>query len=135
MKSASGNILYLFDNLKDIDLRKKIAEHFKIRNVEVFDNYIKTIRIVRNICAHGHNLYDLRLRQSIKTGELRGLDSSQRNNISGCIIVMIKILESISINRSIELGYKITELVANPQFSEIYDIIKHVKVTPNNATA
>lgn len=125
-----GNMLYLFQNLKDDNLKEQIALRFNISNVEVFESYIKTIRIVRNICAHGHNLYDLHLPKSIMTGELKGLDAKQRSNISGCIIVMAKILDAISTNRSRDLKNRITELVADRQFASIHHLISHVRTVP-----
>jgi abortive infection bacteriophage resistance protein len=56
-----GDILYLYSSLKDAKLKEEIAAHYNIRNVDIFDNYMSTLRVIRNLCAHGHNIYDLKL--------------------------------------------------------------------------
>lgn len=104
-----GNMLYLFQNLKDKTLRKQIADRFNISNLDAFESQMKTVRVIRNVCAHGHNLYDIHFPQSIKTGELKGLDIKQRNNISGGLIVIANILQSISENSSNELILRVSD--------------------------
>lgn len=125
-----GNMLYLFQNLKDKTLRQQIACRFNITNLDAFESQMKTIRVIRNVCAHGHNLYDIHFPQSIKTGELKGLDTKQRNNISGGLIVIANILKSISENRSNELIYRVGELLTKKEFTAIQSIIQHISITP-----
>ncbi len=125
-----GSMLFLFQNIKDKALRQKISERFGFHNLEAFENQMKTLRIMRNLCAHGHNLYDIRFPQSIKTGGLKGMDNKQRNNISGGLIVMQNLLRSISETRSKEFADKVQNLLSNPQFESIYGIIEHITLTP-----
>lgn len=125
-----GNMLYLFQNLKDEKLRQKIANRFNISNLDAFESQMKTVRVIRNVCAHGHNLYDIHFPQTIKVGALKGLDQKQRNNISGGIIVMRSILSAISENRQQELADKINNLLASPQFATIQSVISHISTTP-----
>lgn len=66
-----GDILVLYSCLKGKKLKGEIALHYNIRNTNVFENYMGTIRIIRNLCAHGHNIYDLKLKKSIKAGPMR----------------------------------------------------------------
>ena len=125
-----GNMLYLYQNLKDNNLRQRIANRFSIRNLDAFESQMKTIRIIRNICAHGHNLYDIHFPQSIKVGGLKGLDNKQRSNISGGIIVIGAILRTISENRRKDFTDKINILLLNSQFKTIRPIISHISTTP-----
>lgn len=125
-----GNMLYLFQNLKNERLRQQIADRFNISNLDAFESQMKTVRVIRNICAHGHNLYDIHFPQSIKVGELKGLDNKQRNNISGGIIVMESILRAISENRRQEFISKINSLLADSQFATIKSVISHISTTP-----
>ena len=125
-----GGMLYLYQNLKEESLKQKIADKFNISNLDAFESQMKTVRIIRNVCAHGHNLYDLHLPQSIKVGELKGLDNKQRHNISGGIIIMASILKAISQNRRDELIYKINALLSNPEFAAILPIIKYISTKP-----
>lgn len=125
-----GSMLFLYQNLKSADLRQQIADKFGISNLDAFESQMKTVRIIRNICAHGHNLYDIHFPQSIKTGELKGLSNKQRNNISGGLIVIESILKTISENRKNELDDKIQKLLLNPQFISIKPIISHITTEP-----
>lgn len=125
-----GSMLFLYQNLKSADLRQQIADKFGISNLDAFESQMKTIRIIRNICAHGHNLYDIHFPQSIKTGEIKGLSNKQRNNISGGLIVIESILKTISENRKNELDDKIQKLLLNPQFISIKSIISHITTEP-----
>ncbi len=125
-----GNMLYLYQNLKNETLRQKIADRFNISNLDAFESQMKTVRIIRNICAHGHNLYDIHFPQSIKVGELKGLNNRQRNNISGGILVMEAILRSISVNRSKEMIEKVNTLLSSFESSSINQIISHIVTHP-----
>ena len=129
-----GNMLFLFQNLKNTDLKKKIADRFNISNLDAFESQMKTIRIIRNICAHGHNLYDIHFPQSIKTGELKGLDNKQRNNLSGGLIVIDAILKSISENRRAEFINKIHSVLSDPRFKAIQPIISHISINPSQTS-
>lgn len=129
-----GSMLFLFQNLKSQELRHRIANRFNFCNLQAFESQMKTLRIIRNVCAHGHNLYDIHFPQSIKVGEIKGLDNKQRNNISGGLIIMNSLLKSISENRSSEFEYKIKELIVNPLFNSIRGIIKHVTLSPGKSS-
>ena len=126
-----GNMLYLYQNLKETGLKQRIADNFGISNIDAFESQMRTIRVIRNVCAHGHNLYDIHFPQSIKVGELKGLDNKQRNNISGGIIVVASILKSISQNRSKDFIDKINVLLSKDEFVAIQPILQHISTTPN----
>lgn len=133
-----GGMLFLYQNLRSKELRQQIAEKFGISNLEAFESQMKIIRNIRNVCAHGHNLYDIHFPQSIKVGELKGLSNTQRNNISGGLIVIENILKIISENRRSDYCNKIQALLESPQFADIRTIINHItlkpmKVLPSNA--
>lgn len=125
-----GSMLFLFQNIKSRELRQRIANRFNFINLEAFESQMKTLRIIRNVCAHGHNLYDIRFPQTIKTGQIKGLDKNQRSNISGGLIIILQILKSISENRSDDFANKIRQLLSNPQFNSIKKIINHITISP-----
>ncbi len=52
-----GGIIHLFNALKDKMVRRAISEHFKVRQLPVFESYLKAILTIRNYCAHGNVLY------------------------------------------------------------------------------
>lgn len=125
-----GSMLFLYQSLKSEELRQQISNKFGISNLDAFESQMKTVRIIRNVCAHGHNLYDLHFPQSIKVGELKGLSNKQRNNISGGLIVIESILKAISENRRAEFDDKIQKLLSNPQFASIKSIVGHISTKP-----
>lgn len=125
-----GNMLYLFENLKDSYLKESVRAKFNVSSSEAFLSQMRTIRTVRNVCAHGHNLFDLKFPKPIKVGELKGLDAGQRSTISGGLIVIANILRSISGNRSDELISRVNELLAKKEFAAIHPVIQHISMTP-----
>lgn len=53
-----GTIELIFKNLKSNDLQKQISNLYGIKNVSIFNNFLRTIVFIRNKCAHGDVLYD-----------------------------------------------------------------------------
>ena len=94
-----GAILKLYEQLKGKEDKMYIAHKFGIRQVVTFECYMHTIRQVRNSCAHGLLLYDLRLPQAIRRGPA-DYDPADRNNIIGSIRVIKYVIEQISDNRA-----------------------------------
>lgn len=125
-----GNMLYLFENLKDASLKELVRAKFNVSSLDAFLSQMKTIRTIRNVCAHGHNLFDLRFHKPLKVGELKGLDARQRSTISGGLIVIANILKSISENRSNELISRVSELLNKKEFVAIRSVIQHISMTP-----
>lgn len=125
-----GNMLYLFENIKDESVKEAIQARFNVSNLEAFISQMRTIRTIRNVCAHGHNLFDLKFHTPIKVGELKGLNAMQRSTISGGLIVIVSILKSISENRSKELVAKINNLLTTGEFASIQKIISRISIIP-----
>lgn len=125
-----GNMLYLFENIKDDGIKDAIRARFNVSNLEAFISQMATIRTIRNVCAHGHNLFDLKFHTPIKVGELKGLDAMQRSTISGGLIVIAAILKSISENRSKELVDKINDLLIKDEFASLHKITSRISITP-----
>lgn len=125
-----GNMLYLFENIKDESVKEAIRARFNVSNLEAFISQMRTIRTIRNVCAHGHNLFDLKFHTPIKVGELKGLNAMQRSTISGGLIVIASILKSISENRRKELVAKINGLLTKEEFASLHKIISRISITP-----
>jgi abortive infection bacteriophage resistance protein len=122
-----GDVLYLYSSLKDPTLKETIALHYNIKNVEVFESYMGALRVIRNLCAHGHNIYDLKLQKRIRKGPIAELEGNRLHNLTGGLLVLTYILNSISTNRVQDLRYKLNLLVSQPQISNIEDVIKELK--------
>ncbi len=119
-----GNIMNLYDNLKDNLLREEIAKHYGC-NIKTFINYFNTIRILRNHCAHGNCIYNIRLPKGIAgTGGAGKFYGEDRHNINGAIRVVKYILGKISRNRLNELTTGIEVLMAIDRGDNVNDTIK-----------
>ena len=57
-----GSIITLYENLLDKNLKLKIAQHYNLNTIPLFENYLQTLKVIRNSCAHGNHIYDLQLR-------------------------------------------------------------------------
>ncbi len=104
-----GAVTKLYEELKNTDDKIKIANIFGIRQVVTFQNYMHTIRTVRNACAHGLLLYDLSLPVRIRRGPARQ-SPQESGNILGALLVIKYIMAQISYNRAEELSSCVIKL-------------------------
>lgn len=98
-----GNIESLYLNLKNTADKLDICRHFGVNQTAIFENYIKTVRTLRNTCAHGGVLYDMRLPKSIKKGPAGNHTRDNSNNLCGSLKVVEYLLGQISNNRLKEM--------------------------------
>lgn len=94
-----GNLTTLYDNLLNIDDQRLICKHFNINKVSVFFNYIEAIRNLRNACAHGNVLYDIKLETSVRKGPAGHFNEAQCNRLYSVLNVVRYLLNTISPNR------------------------------------
>lgn len=104
-----GAVMKLYEQLKERDDKIFVAHKFGVRQVVTFESYMHTIRQVRNACAHGLLLYDLRLPQAIRRGPA-AYNPAERNNIIGAIRVISYIMGTISANRANDMSKQIKSL-------------------------
>lgn len=104
-----GAVMKLYEQLKERDDKIFVAHEFGIRQVVTFENYMHTIRQVRNVCAHGLMLYDMRLPRRINRGPARQTPQ-ESGNIVGALRVIKYIMGQVSANRATELSASIKSL-------------------------
>lgn len=104
-----GNIEILYSNLKSVEDKLDICRHFGVRQTAIFENYIYTVRTLRNTCAHGGVLFDMRMPKSIKNGPAGTLARSNEKTLYGALKVVEFFIGSISQNRLAEMKGKIGE--------------------------
>jgi abortive infection bacteriophage resistance protein len=104
-----GAVMKLYQELRDLDDKIIVANRFGIRQVVTFENYMHTVRTVRNACAHGLLLYDLKLPMAVRNGPAH-IQSQNRNNIIGALHVIKYIMSKVSENRAIDLSSSIRKL-------------------------
>lgn len=122
-----GDIIALCKSLKEKSIQKEIACHYGIRNIDVFFSFFDTVRVLRNLCAHGHNIFDLRLQKSIKRGMLSEIAGNECNNLSGAIRVVSYILSKISENRSVEMKKELSDLICKSRDAKFYSVVKYLE--------
>lgn len=107
-----GAIMKLYEQLKERDDKIFIAHKFGIRQVVTFENYMHTVRQVRNACAHGLLLYDMRLPRRINRGPAHQTPQ-ESGNIVGALRVIKYIVGQVSANRAAEMSASIKSLYEN----------------------
>lgn len=117
-----GNLTALYQAIKDSEVKKKIASEYGC-TLKVFVNYLETIRVIRNRCAHGSCLYNMVLAKGIKASPA-GIDAEDRHNIKGAWHVICYMLGSISQKRRCELEHDLKELLSSQRESSTNKIIE-----------
>lgn len=114
-----GSILKLYSNLRSDIVKSKIAKYYGITSVNVFMNYMETIKVIRNTCAHGGVLFDISLPLSIKNGPAGILNVNLKNNLAGALLVISYIMRQISENRANDM---------EDQIRRLFDSVRHKQV-------
>lgn len=117
-----GNLTALYQAIKDTKVKKKVVTEYGC-SLKVFINYLETIRVIRNKCAHGSCLYNMALAKGIKSTPAR-IDVEDRHNIKGAYSVVRYMLNTISNTRSTELEDNLKALLTEPRETSANAIIK-----------
>lgn len=92
-----GAVINLFVAIKDDSLKREIAMKFRVRSLRIFVNYLESVRDLRNFCAHGSVLFDLRLNKGLAKGPATpDFETAMKTSIQGVIKVVEYFLESVS---------------------------------------
>lgn len=106
-----GAVVKLYESIVDENIKTEIAQSFGVNDISVFLNYIKTMKDLRNLCAHSSVLFDATLPHPIGKGPAKGLNKNNNYNTLGAIRVAIYMLHQISSNRANELELKLSDLI------------------------
>ncbi|RBA29082.1 Abi family protein [Flavobacterium tibetense] len=104
-----GTILKIYKSFLDSEIKKRIANEYGIINIDKFINLMETIVYIRNTCAHGGVLFDLRLPKGISAIPGITFNNNNRHSLDSSIKVILYILEQISNDRKNEMQEKIKE--------------------------
>lgn len=107
-----GNIEKLYLNLKSPADKLDICRHFGVNQTAIFENYIKTVRTLRNICAHGGVLFDMRLPLGIKNGPAGRFSRIDGHNLCGALKVVEYLLGKVSCNRLNDMRSDISDALS-----------------------
>ena len=107
-----GEVFHLFKSIKDVKLKKKVADEFGIRTLVTLESYLEVSKNIRNVCAHSNVLFDFKPEKSIRKGPamMKGIANNQ--NLNGATRVVLYMLKQVSVKRYSELLKEIDELIA-----------------------
>lgn len=94
-----GEMVHLFKSIKDENLKLQIANHFGVKKLVTFENYLELIKDLRNTCAHGNVLYDFTPEKSIRKGPAMKKGIGENQNLNGALRVVLFMMKQISENR------------------------------------
>lgn len=109
-----GQVLLLFRNLLNEDLKKQIAKIYGINDIDVFENHLRAIVNIRNICSHSAVLFDFNQPLGIKKIPSKRYKLKTRNqtNLNASLRLILFILSKVSQNRADELETSLKRIFA-----------------------
>lgn len=113
-----GSIITLYESLLDQNLKLQIAKHYGLNTIPLFENYLQTLKVIRNACAHGNHIFDLQLIKAVKKGPLQHFEAEHRHDIYAVLLVLLYFLHHISENREQELRIAIEKHLKQPKNKE-----------------
>ena len=122
-----GQIIRVFNALKDSDLKMQIADIYGYKDLVAFKNHINAIVNIRNICSHNGILFDYNQPIGIKKipNHAFKVKSRSQTNLNASISVIFSILSTISQNRTDDLKNQLNKLIAeNLAIPELKEIIQ-----------
>jgi abortive infection bacteriophage resistance protein len=99
----------LYKNIKELQDKLTISNYFGVKQTAIFEQYIETVRKVRNICAHGGILFDLSLPKGITNGPAGRFCIHHSHKLTAAIQVIEFMLQTVSKNRAKEMQQDIKE--------------------------
>ncbi len=104
-----GNLETLYDSLILDKDKKLVSNRFGEPATATFKSYLSAIRELRNACAHGKIIFDLRLYNGIRSGKAGKFSSTNRHSVREALKVVDYMLGNISQNRVKDMWQDIKE--------------------------
>lgn len=121
-----GAIFQLFLSIKDKEIQSAISRHYNVDKLTIFISYFNAIRYLRNQCAHGDVLFDMKLPTPMKSGPAGKFTSFTNSNIIGAIEVVKYFLRQISIHRHSEFCKRLDLLLDNVENDTIAEVLNDI---------
>lgn len=131
-----GENVKLYCALLDNNLKQTICKNFGVRYVDVFENYIELVRILRNTCAHGSVLFDFKPFKRIKRGPANLESQEEYMNLYGSIKVVHYLLNQVSENRANDMMMELQGILDKyNSYPEIAEILEKCAGLPKEIVA
>lgn len=108
-----GVILKIFKNLHDRQIQERITNIYGIKNLQKFISLMETLVLLRNTCAHGGVLFDLKIPRGISKIPDIIFNNNDRMSLDSSIKVVSFFLNKISNDRKHEMETLINERFQN----------------------
>ena len=83
-----GNLEILYDSLILNKDKKLVSNRFGEPATTTFKSYLSVIRELRNACAHGKAIFDLKLYNGIRSGKAGTFSSADRHTVREALAVI-----------------------------------------------
>lgn len=108
-----GAISKLFQNIRDLQVKKDVARSFGLRAPQVLENWIRTIAVCRNLCAHHARIWNRRFSPISIPRRLR--NQIQISYLYRDYVFSIRQILS-SIHSDVSWGMELKQLLAESDF-------------------
>lgn len=123
-----GASMKLFYSLRDTSIQDTIVGCYNLKKLKVFNNFIRSVVYVRNMCSHGGVLYDLNQPKGINKIPADDLAFSNQYCLDASIKVIRYLLRQISKNREADLAGKLEALFSKHADNQVIRQIIKTKV-------
>lgn len=121
-----GAVFQLFLSISDKEVQSAVANHYKIEKLTIFTSYFNAIRYLRNQCAHGDVLFDMKLATPLKSGPAGKFNSFTNSNIIGAIEVVKYFLKQISTHRHDDFCNQLDDLLDGVDNYTVAEILNDI---------
>ena len=121
-----GGIYQLFLSISDKEIQSAISQHYNVDKLTIFTSYFNAIRYLRNQCAHGDVLFDMKLPIPMKSGPAGRFTSFTNSNIIGAIEVVKFFLKQISEHRYNDFCRQLDSLLDAVENDTIAEVLNDV---------
>ncbi len=121
-----GNVQFLFENIIDDAVKHQITLYYGVDKLDIFSCYMDCIRRIRNNCAHGSVIFDMKLPKPLHNGPAGKFNSFTNSNIVGIIEVIKFFLKHISANRHTEFCMDFDKLLHQIENHKVAEILSNV---------
>ncbi|MDD7226327.1 MAG: Abi family protein [Prevotella sp.] len=129
-----GDLIRLIDNLRQSEIRQEIYGFYGFTDDKSFPNYIEIVRQMRNNCAHGHPLFDIKLYKSLRAGKFKAVLSGDQGDLwstlRGVLLVIQYFLFYLPGDKGKQFSKDIRKLMNRHRSEDIMDYVAYLNDVP-----